>query len=361
MALLKKTYSNLHAIHLVVRKETEAQGRISALADSDYEMAEKSGGKYFVELKDANSAEIMASDGEKVWKALPKMKKWTQIEAASDAAAPGSAPESMNVDLHTTARSMFLGRYPALAKIGVDAEFLKEDHFKLGKEKILCGVVRVKAEKVTHDLWIDEARGLVLQDVQTGKEEYRNSPVQLKITLKVKEIEVDQDVDSALFNFHPDPDWTEVEMLIAPGERQSSLAGLKAASFHGKLLDGESFELSSLRGKVVVLDFWATWCGPCMRELPSILKLRQEFAGKVEFLGINDESPGVIKGFVRKHNSDMPVLMDESREVHNQYGVNAIPTLLIIGRDGVIREHFVGTRSEEMLRSAIASAAAGTP
>ena len=56
----------------------------------------------------------------------------------------------------------------------------------------------------------------------------------------------------------------------------------------------------------------------------------------------------------------MPVLMDESRAVHKQYGVNAIPTLLIIGRDGVIREHFVGSRSEETLRSAIASAVGST-
>jgi peroxiredoxin len=77
----------------------------------------------------------------------------------------------------------------------------------------------------------------------------------------------------------------------------------------------------------------------------------------VQFFGVNDEDSGTVKGFVKKHNYEMAVLMDPNRTVHRQYGVNAIPTVLIIDRTGVIRSHFIGGRNEQALREAIAKAA----
>jgi thiol-disulfide isomerase/thioredoxin len=104
----------------------------------------------------------------------------------------------------------------------------------------------------------------------------------------------------------------------------------------------------------VVLDFWATWCPPCREELPTVDKLRAEFGDKVQFFGISDEDAGTVKGFLRKNNNGLPTLMDQKETVHRQYGVSAIPTLLVIDRDGVIRSHFIGGRSPETLRDAIA-------
>ena len=87
--------------------------------------------------------------------------------------------------------------------------------------------------------------------------------------------------------------------------------------------------------------------------MPHLEKLRQEFAGKVEFLGVNDEEAGAVREFVKKNQYTIPVLMDGNRQVHERYGVRAIPTLLIIDKEGVIRKHFIGSRSEETLRAAI--------
>ncbi|HMD50405.1 MAG TPA: TlpA disulfide reductase family protein, partial [Bryobacteraceae bacterium] len=103
------------------------------------------------------------------------------------------------------------------------------------------------------------------------------------------------------------------------------------------------------------LDFWATWCPPCRAELPSVEKLSKEFAGSVQFYGINDEEAGTVKRFVANNHYEFPVLMDSKRLVHRMYGVSAIPTLLIVDKDGVIREHFIGSRSEASLRKAIQS------
>jgi cytochrome c biogenesis protein CcmG/thiol:disulfide interchange protein DsbE len=111
--------------------------------------------------------------------------------------------------------------------------------------------------------------------------------------------------------------------------------------------------LEQTRGKVVVLDFWATWCPPCREELPSIEKLREEFAGQVQFFGVNNEDSGTVKTFLKNHKYELPVLMDAKRQVDRQYGVSAIPTMFIIDKQGVIRQHFIGSRSEAKLRQAI--------
>ena len=131
------------------------------------------------------------------------------------------------------------------------------------------------------------------------------------------------------------------------------LTGSRAASFALKTLEGEPVALEQTRGKVVVLDFWATWCPPCREELPYIEKLREEFAGQVQFFGVNNEDSGTVKDFLRKHKYELPVLMDAKRQVDRQYGVSAIPTMFIIDKQGVIRQHFIGSRSEAKLRQAI--------
>jgi peroxiredoxin len=87
--------------------------------------------------------------------------------------------------------------------------------------------------------------------------------------------------------------------------------------------------------------------------------LRTEFAGKVQFFGINNEDKGTVASFLKKHNYELSVLMDSRREAHYQYGITGIPTLFVIGRNGVIRQHFVGGRSEAELRKAIQAALGG--
>src|ERR1700734_3224041 len=134
------------------------------------------------------------------------------------------------------------------------------------------------------------------------------------------------------------------------------LTGSRASSFALKTLDGDPVALAQTRGQVVVLDFWATWCPPCRAELPSIEKLRTEFAGHVQFFGVNDEDSGIVKNFLKKNSYELTVLMDGKREVHRQYGVSAIPTMFIIDKQGVIREHLIGSRSEAKLRQALQAA-----
>jgi peroxiredoxin/outer membrane lipoprotein-sorting protein len=354
----QKAYSGLRAFHAItVTSQTIHSGMANLQApDVESELAEKAGGKFRARYKANDQESIEVSNGSQTWKALPKAKEWSKIEAAgvnreSDDAGEGVKPAR---DLHSNAKDTVLLRYPALAKLATDPVVLKEDNFKLGKEKRRCYIVRTRVKDRAYDFWIDEATHFMVQEVQTTHSQLNGADAENKLTTKFKVIETNDDVDDSLFQFAPEPSWREVEMLVLPGEERTSLAGLKAANFSAKSLDGDSVELSSLRGKVVVLDFWATWCPPCREELPTVDKLRAEFGDKVQFFGISDEDAGTVKGFLRKNNNGLPTLMDQKETVHRQYGVSAIPTLLVIDRDGVIRSHFIGGRSPETLRDAIA-------
>jgi len=90
--------------------------------------------------------------------------------------------------------------------------------------------------------------------------------------------------------------------------------------------------------EIIVLDFWATWCKPCVKSIPELAKLNEEFNGKgVSFIGINADSPrniAKVRPFIRTHGINYPVLLDTRQEVMNELLVNAFPTLMILNRKG---------------------------
>ena len=359
LANVQKAYAQLTAIHAVATQEqTLSDGRGAVSSQIDYELAEKPPGRFRARLKGSVEA-IAVSDGSTTWKALPTSKQWMKLELAAaatdDDAAEEDQPNSQPKDLHDNVARALLIRFPVIASLAERPEILKEDTLKIDGRKAVCYVLRLHIGLTQHDMWIDKDRYLVLRDVQSGPQNSTHGVLTVSIDTKFKKLATNSDVPDTVFAFEPEKKWAQVEMLVLPGEERLMLTGRPAADFTLKSLDGDSQQLSSLRGKVVVLDFWATWCPPCRAELPSIEKLNAEFAGKVQFLGVNDEDAGTVKGFLKKAGYTFPVLMDGKRQVHRTYGIRSIPVLLVIDRQGVIRQHFVGSRSQDALRSAIQS------
>jgi thiol-disulfide isomerase/thioredoxin len=102
--------------------------------------------------------------------------------------------------------------------------------------------------------------------------------------------------------------------------------------------------LSDFKGSVVVVDFWATWCGPCVASLPHLDALSAEMSDKgVRVLAINfRETDQQVKTFVEKKKLSLSVLMDRDGAVGKKYAVTGIPQTVVIGRDGVVRKVIVG-------------------
>lgn len=132
--------------------------------------------------------------------------------------------------------------------------------------------------------------------------------------------------------FAPEP------VLPETGGESSPLLNQDAKTFKLPLLAGGDFDLAKEKGKVIVLDFWATWCGPCIKSLPGMIDEMAAFdAGKVRFIGVNQAEPkDQVKSFLETRGWKLEVAFDASQRVGQSFGVEGIPHTVIIGQDGKV-------------------------
>ena len=118
----------------------------------------------------------------------------------------------------------------------------------------------------------------------------------------------------------------------------------KAPDFTAKDLNGKTVSLSAFKGKVVLLNFWATWCPPCRAEMPSLNKLYNMLKPRgLEVVAVStDRSISDIKDFIESHRVGFPVLFDSERSASKLYRVFSMPTTFLIDRKGMIVEKFYG-------------------
>ena len=122
-----------------------------------------------------------------------------------------------------------------------------------------------------------------------------------------------------------------------------------APDFHLKNLDGQVVSLSDFRGKPVLINFWASWCGPCREEMPYLQQVYDEWTGKgLVLLAIDiGETPAAINKFFVENNLSLLVLLDSDKQVGQEYGITGVPETFLIGRDGRILYKHVGPIIEE--------------
>lgn len=141
--------------------------------------------------------------------------------------------------------------------------------------------------------------------------------------------------------------------LIAAGQASGSgitRVGELAPPFTALTLDGSPTSLQDYRGRVVVLNFWATWCGPCRVEMPEFERYQAQVGSQVAILGVNmQESPEQVAPFVRQYGLTFPILLDPDAAIATPYRVTGLPTSVILDRSGVIRERVVGPMTRDVL------------
>ncbi len=162
----------------------------------------------------------------------------------------------------------------------------------------------------------------------------------------------------------PPPSSQEKNRAIIGSNQSSSLLKPKdlgpAPDYELSDLAGNSIQLASLfQGKIVLLDFWATWCPPCREEIPGFVRLYQKYKDRgVEVVGValDQSGPEAIQDFVKEFQVSYPILVGDSGVAQAYGGVRAIPTTFLIGREGRILQKYLGFHEEEFFESAIRSA-----
>ena len=136
---------------------------------------------------------------------------------------------------------------------------------------------------------------------------------------------------------------------------QVSLSPQAAKDFSLTTLDGATIDLAGLQGKVVMLDFWASWCAPCRFEAPDLVMVYLEYVDRgVEFVGVNiwDQLQGAIE-YIDLYQITYPNGVDEKGTIAISYGVRGIPEKYFIDRDGIIVKKFVGPVDADILRTTL--------
>lgn len=134
-----------------------------------------------------------------------------------------------------------------------------------------------------------------------------------------------------------------------------------APEFSGTTIDGQTVALSDLDGKLVVVNVFASWCGPCRAETPHLVEIYDELdRDEVEFVGLNlQETPGAVQTFKEEFSIEYPLLLNEGGEITNVYSPIGLPTTWFIDREGIVRFTFSGPLTKESLQVILDDVAAG--
>jgi thiol-disulfide isomerase/thioredoxin len=146
--------------------------------------------------------------------------------------------------------------------------------------------------------------------------------------------------------------------VVVAADVSQALAGEKPApNFALKTAAGQTVELRKLAGKVVVVNFWATWCGPCRMEIPGMLEVYKKYKGKgLEIVGVSLDQKGwsVVTPYVEKTKIDYPIVLGTEQVVSDYGNFQAIPTTFVVDKKGNIVGEHTGSMSKEAFEKMVA-------
>jgi peroxiredoxin len=149
-----------------------------------------------------------------------------------------------------------------------------------------------------------------------------------------------------------DPEFTRALARMEADDRQRQQVDFALVDLHGK-----QWSLKELRGKVVLLNFWATWCPPCRKEMPDLEALGKQFGGQgLVILSITDDDPAKVRSYIEKQNITYPVLLDAEGKLSKQFRIYGIPKTFLYNREGKLVSQAIDMRTRRQFLVMLESA-----
>ncbi len=315
----------------------------------------------------------LISDGTTFWQAMPAMQMWSQSDA----------PKTLDVD-ETPALEMagpatfVLEMLGPNARAGILEEFKSVDYAGKSGEDDLLRFTTASSEfmpAMPITLTIGPAKAPWIKKLSIAIPEGQGppgTPQEMVVEFSQWATVKDTDEAKAAFAFTPKPDWKKVDDLMealmadmgggpeaAPTHQTPHpTIGKPAPDFTLKSIDGKDVSLKGLKGKIVILDFWATWCGPCRKGLPTLMEVAKERArdGVVLWAVDLDEPKSKVDNFLKKKGWNLPVLLDTKGKVSQKYGVGGIPHTVIIDPNGMVHSVEIGFGGAEATKKKLNAA-----
>ena len=330
-----------------------AEGEREQRTESRYSLAVERPDKLALVLESGDNGITLVSDGKKLYTYVPMLKQYT-VEKA-----PGSIDELLKgrtkephvvmMAAGTVKILPLFGRegYKTVMSDVEEAEFAGEETFQGTKMRHL--ILRQKEADI--DLWVEAENSLLRKiriDMARAIAQQRelmpeSAPMKFVIEETHRQIRVGNPIPPDTFVFTPPAGAQQTSSLT--GRQESPFVGKKAPEFTLEGLEkGTSVRLADYRGKVVMLDFWASWCAPCRLEMPILQRVYDKYKAKgAVLIGVNvGEDRATARAFLEKDNYKFPAGLDPLGEVDKAYGAPGLPHLVIIDRQGVIQADHIG-------------------
>ncbi|HEX4997195.1 MAG TPA: redoxin family protein [Terriglobia bacterium] len=315
-------------------------------------------GRARIETQVGSVQTLMVSDGETTWTYRPATRQYSKIAAAPGAG--GVAAELNLLDVLAFFEDRKSARTISSETLTLDGRrydcWVVVSNLRIPPEAAMGG--QVSGGVLTS--WIDKQLRLPVQE--TVVYNYRVAPAagaapieySARIVQMIRALRTDEDLSPELFAFAPPADATEQPALMptvasnstppsAVNSGRVDFTGKDAPTFSLMDLDGKPYSLDSLKGKTVLLDFWATWCGPCKRSLPVLEKLHQQYSpAGLTILGVDvGEDRSTVTTFLKANPMPYPIALGSEFGILTAYSIQVIPTYVLIGPDGkVVAQQF---------------------
>ena len=299
-----------------------------------------------VEIRGDEGRVVIVSDGKKRYEYVEPRHQYIETDAPGDITAVAASGLVRNLNMATARGLMVLELLSSDANASL-MEGVTGARYG-GVEKVgdvACHHVKLAQRGVVWELWAtkEEAPRLVKTSADLTRMANVRDGRRIVVTSLFEEREGGGEPGEDAFAFAVPEDAQRVD-TFGLGDAQE-LVGKMAPDFEMDLLDGGKMKLSALRGeRIVILDFWATWCGPCRMAMPILEAVAKDYAEKgVELYGVNqDESAEVIRAFLTETGLSVTVGLDPEARIGDRYAASSIPQTVIVGKDGTVKAVQVG-------------------